>query len=101
MRQKEKEGNKWCLQRDNGEGKVITQDTTPRTEVGVVNIVPVKKHIRHVAERRFHLHQRFSCAQNIQTFFITIYLTIFFLKKKRICLVIIRQNNDESQVKSL
>lgn len=41
---------KRSLQRDNREPNVITKDTSPRTKVVVVNIIPIKKHIRHVAE---------------------------------------------------
>ena len=38
------------LQSDNGEAKVVAEDTSPGTEVTVVNIVPVQKHVHYVAE---------------------------------------------------
>jgi len=55
---------KKSLQRDNIEANVITEDTSPRTKVVVMNIVPIKKHIRHVAEWSLYRHQRFSCAKS-------------------------------------
>lgn len=56
---KEKGGNR-NLQRNNWQADIVTENSSPRAEISILDIVPVEECVSHVAKRRLYGHQGFS-----------------------------------------
>lgn len=52
--------NKVNLQSNNGWAEVSTRNATPRTEISILNIIPVQQHISHIAKWSLDGHQSFA-----------------------------------------
>jgi len=43
-------------QRNHSKAAIIAENSTPRAKVVIVNVIPVKKHVWHIAKSSLHRH---------------------------------------------